>query len=211
MLKKVIPATIGAAVSLAAVMVTPSYAATITSVSLQGLGQNTGTISLSGQTITVAEIFNNPNTISKVLNVSPGPATTYTFNVQATNNTNLIWDSFRFNLNASGNPNNRPTFVEGTFNSNAFLNAFVDINQDFLEFSGGSVNIGQTVNFAFSVLAPAGFNPGSGQFDIDERPFGTQAGTPIPTPALLPGLLAMGVGALRKRKGEQETGVEAEA
>lgn len=35
------------------------------------------------------------------------------------------------------------------------------------------------------------------------------SGTPVPTPALLPGLIGMGVAALRKRKGEAEESAEA--
>lgn len=39
--------------------------------------------------------------------------------------------------------------------------------------------------------------------------FDTEGTTPIPTPALLPGLIGMGVAALRKRKGEAEESTEA--
>jgi hypothetical protein len=38
---------------------------------------------------------------------------------------------------------------------------------------------------------------------------GTVSATPVPTPALLPGLIGMGVAALRKRKGEAEESAEA--
>jgi hypothetical protein len=199
-LSKSIATIAGAAASAIAFTALPSYAGTITATSLSGLGQNTGSITSpdSTNTISVTETFNNPNTISKILTVaSSSTSNIYNFVVNATNSTGFSWGSFRFNLNASGNQNDRPTFSSISGN---LLPAFtLDNTNGFLEFAGGSVANGQTAQFLFSVTVPSGFSPGSGRFEIEERPF-AGGSSAIPTPAVLPAMIGFGAGLLRKRR-----------
>lgn len=49
----------------------------------------------------------------------------------------------------------------------------------------------------------------TGGFNKSSKLSGTTSATPVPTPALLPGLIGMGVAAMRKRKGEDEESAEA--
>ncbi|PZO21129.1 MAG: hypothetical protein DCF25_05645 [Leptolyngbya foveolarum] len=63
-------------------------------------------------------------------------------------------------------------------------------------------NLGGTGGF--TAQGRLAFNPGGSTFSAD-----ITAGEEVPTPALLPGLVGMGVAALRKRKSEEEEAVEA--
>jgi hypothetical protein len=194
-IKRVFPAIGGAVVGAIAFTTLPSYAGTITGVSLNpGTGGNSGTITQSGSTITVNETFNNLNTIVKNLAVSTGGSGTYSFVVNALNSSGTTWDTFRFNLNANGN--NRPQYVVVSISS-ALLSAFAVNNANgFLEFTGGTVTTGQTAQFLFSVAVPTGFNS---DFSIGERPFAGDAAA-VPTPAALPAMIGFGIGLLRKRR-----------
>ena len=50
---------------------------------------------------------------------------------------------------------------------------------------------------------------GNNDFAVNQVSFNTTGGTPIPTPALLPGLIGLGMGVLRKRKAAATGGSEA--
>jgi hypothetical protein len=195
-IRNAFPTIVGAVVSTIALSALPSYAGTITGVSLNpGTGGNSGTIAQSGSDITVSETFVNLNTIVKNLTVTRGNSGTYNFVVDALNNSGRIWDTFRFNLNANGN--NRPEYVAGSFNSNLLQTFTVNNNNGFLEFTGGTVAVGQTARFVFSVAVPTGYNS---DFSIGARPFSSAAAAAVPTPAALPAMIGFGAGLLRKRR-----------
>jgi hypothetical protein len=200
-LSKSIATIAGAAASAIVFTSLPSYAGTITGITFNGLANNTASGNVSGNQINVTELFNNPNTITKVLSTTQSATSNiYSFIVNATNQTNFIWDSFRFNLNADNNTGDRPTFNVGSASSNFFASGIVSTqgNSQFLTFSGGTpVGIGQAVQMAFTVTVPSGFTGSS--FEIDERPFGG-ASAAVPTPAILPAMAGFGIGLMRKRR-----------
>ncbi len=79
--------------------------------------------------------------------------------------------------------------------------------------TGYLLNPGVTSGTWASPFTEPPFNfPGNGPKDVSHiSVYYTTTGTPIPTPALLPGLIAMGAGILRKRKDELVSKVETEA
>ncbi|MBD2033736.1 cistern family PEP-CTERM protein [Leptolyngbya sp. FACHB-321] len=118
-------------------------------------------------------------------------------------------------------------FFPGAVRNSAFPNQFGDIE---VCFKGGQTNNcqggtgtglfnGQTdtfnpvLTFAGSVTSFTLSNFGVRYQSIDGNGFNDDSGTgrgKVPTPALLPGLLALGAGVWRKRKGEQSAEAKAE-
>lgn len=116
--------------------------------------------------------------------------------------------------------------ASGDFNTAAlggeFPNEFGDIGVCFKRGGGpqscqGGGGAGATADNPISFLATLNFNPGVTAFTLSNfgvryqaidgtalGSSGTGKGTPIPTPALLPGLVGLGVAALRKRDGATE-------
>jgi hypothetical protein len=171
------------------------HAATVSGVDIKFPGPSSGTIDLDNGIVVVKESFGNFGNIEKQLDVrNDNLIGNQTFNITATNNTDSAWDSFVFNLVGGGGVtsfNQGFTAISDKFSVAGFTDASTK-----LTFSNGIVSPLQTVNFQFAVNIPdiGGNKPG---FGIQERP---SKGDDIPTPALLPGLFALGVGTLRKRK-----------
>jgi hypothetical protein len=183
------------AIGSVAMSATAGAAATVSGVDIRFPGPSSGTIDQINGIVVVNESFGNFGNIEKLLNVENDGATgNQVFNITATNNTDSAWDRFVFNLVGDGGV----TSFDQIFSpiSDKFSLASLTDTSTKLTFSNGIVSPLETVNFRFAVNIPdiQGRNPG---FGIQEKPF---KGDAIPTPALLPGLFALGAGALRKRK-----------
>jgi hypothetical protein len=149
-------------------------------------------IDKDSEILVVNEYFLDFDSIEKTLDVeSNGNPGTQSFNITATNKTTSAWDSFVFNLGTGSMPFFDPTFtpISDKFNIASFTGVRT------LTFSNGIVSPDETVNFQFALNIPDRKSL-EYRFGIQEQPFAK----PVPTPALLPGLFALGAGALRKRK-----------
>ena len=128
-----------------------------------------------------------------------------------------------FNKSFSTSLTNTTSFV--TFSKTGFANLTFDlvkfIQPRYVEVGSATDGFGQ-----FTSRVRGAFNPGGKEISEvlsafatiknDKTMLGnytniTLATTPIPTPALLPGLIGMGVAALRKRKSEVEAAETAKA
>lgn len=106
-------------------------------------------------------------------------------------------------------------FVDGdvppvfTGKGNVVFQAFDESNTplgSITKFLGDGQASGQTAeDFIFSFMFAGGIGaieigmPNSGDWEVDDLQYSAD----VPTPALLPGLIGLGIGVLRKRKGEQ--------
>lgn len=89
------------------------------------------------------------------------------------------------------------------YSSNTVLNALTGSGfTNFLFSATDNSSIAGSGNFSSSIQSLV-------EGDVSVTYDYTSASTPIPTPALLPGLVGMGVAAIRKRKAEQKEAVEA--
>jgi hypothetical protein len=193
-LLKISVATIGTVAVLGAFSAS-AHAATVSGVDIKFPGPSSATIKLVDGVVVVDEIFGNFGNIEKQLDArNDNKIGNQVFNITATNNTNSAWDSFVFDLVGGGGV----TSFDQTFAtlSDKFTIPGFTLASTKLTFSNGTVAIGDKVNFKFAVNIPdiGGSKPG---FGIQEKP---GKGDSVPTPALLPGLFALGAGALRKRK-----------
>lgn len=192
-----------AVVAGSALMTSSAQAATVGSVSFGGLGELTSVKGNEGTDIAKV-VFTDG-----VLNINSG---TGSFAGFVGGTATFFQKSFTTSLT------NRSSFV--TFRKVGFsdLTFYLDkfVNPSYTEFGGTKDDFGQ-----FTSRVSGKFNPGGNAIDEVISAFATirqnstsnftditLSTTPIPTPALLPGLIGMGIAAIRKRKSE-ESEVEA--
>lgn len=120
------------------------------------------------------------------------------------NNTALAWTSFELELQVvPGTPSGEGdglSFAQGNglaFTSSVFTDLTrLDVDRDYLNFSGGVVNPGDSVTFFFAISDNSANNP----FYLVQTPNRVDGGSvPEPTTLLLLGA-AVGAGILRRRK-----------
>ena len=118
-----------------------------------------------------------------------------------TNLSNLVATLTDFSGQATPSP------VSLMFNTSALQNFTLDGSGLFLSFLGTGANSSITAalnNTGFGFAAEASYPDGFSELDAQFAPNAWQTNvTPVPTPALLPGLLALG-GAIRRRTRQQE-------
>lgn len=105
--------------------------------------------------------------------------------------------------------------VESTFGTlefdNSIFGKFViglkaSNNVSFYLLDGGTTGLS---SFDFNTIGTSTNSQNTAQNLSHAALYRLETGTPIPTPALLPGLIGMGVAALRKRKGDAQESAEA--
>ena len=199
-LKAALAATVVAGSAFA---VAPAQAATVGKVTFGGLGELT---SVKGNEFTdIAKI----KFTDGVLNINSGTGSFAGF---------VGGTATFFQKNFTTSLTNTTSFV--TFSKVGFSDLTFDLTKfvkpSYVEFGTGNDNFGQ-----FTSRVSGKFNPGGKAIDDVISAFATikqnnttnftditLSTTPIPTPALIPGLIGLGFAALRKRKSE-ESEVEA--
>jgi hypothetical protein len=184
-----------ASIALLGTFSAPAHAARVKNWSIANPENGNSIImDVESEILVVNEYFLDFDSIEKTLDVennnNPG---IQSFNITATNKTTSAWDSFVFNLDGS-----RASFFDTTtfvlpISDKFNIASFTGVRT--LTFSNGIVSPDETVNFQFALNIPDRKSL-EYRFGIQEQPFAK----PVPTPALLPGLFALGAGALRKRK-----------
>jgi MYXO-CTERM domain-containing protein len=173
-----------------------------------------------GSTVTVENFVINPNTSERVPytgdeDIEQGPVDVLVSPGQELTQFGGIWDidlgdsAISFSLNSifgnveSGNDIYR--FIVSDFGGvdhyslvGATVNTFGNFSADKLPFA--IIQAGNQLDIVFPLgFAPGNFTEMSGELGLDIA-LDIQS-TPVPTPALLPGLVGLGLAALRQRRG----------
>jgi hypothetical protein len=179
----------------------PSFAPTATitfdtptPASYASFDQDYGSVNVTGANVAIREDDDEPTSPFFRLNAS-GSQSSATFNLDSSS------DSFGFFLvGQNGSPNFRIDFLSGGSNSRTFFLS------DLLSLTGP----GDYFNFASDsegdFFDQVSFTRLSGRLEIDSVAFRA-----VPTPALLPGIIGIGIAALKKRRDGGLEAAEADA
>lgn len=207
-------------VATAALVAVAGQAATIISVQSGGItlnSTNTGTAGTQADPWTISESMTGAGVLQFLAdpNGSPvgpenttdsGHSTGRWISKSVTNNTGIAWTSFEVELQlVLGTPSGQGdglSFADGSavamsFSSDVFPTyTRIDIARDYLNFSGGVVNPGQTVTFNFVITDNFDNNP----FYLLQTPNRADIGeTPEPSTWAMFGSALIGAGLLRRR------------